>query len=226
MRKVLLALCVAGLLQSAANAAIVGSWAETTSTIGGVLSNTYTFSLTPTAGETIAGFDLSVYDTAAGPATSLIDNGDGTFSPAYPDAGTWTNNGGAFNSAANKPKFSCFNITAPTAMVANGVDSSDIYLAGSTSGSGWSSVFALLHIVKPAAGDTYTINPVTKNLNGVSYSDSNENLLPLIHYGAIATLVDGSKVPITFAPAPEPSTLALLGCSLFGLLAYAWRKRK
>jgi hypothetical protein len=25
---------------------------------------------------------------------------------------------------------------------------------------------------------------------------------------------------------PEPSTLALLGCSLFGLLAYAWRKRK
>jgi len=25
---------------------------------------------------------------------------------------------------------------------------------------------------------------------------------------------------------PEPSTLALLGCGLFGLLAYAWRKRK
>jgi hypothetical protein len=25
---------------------------------------------------------------------------------------------------------------------------------------------------------------------------------------------------------PEPSTIALLGCGLFGLLAYAWRKRK
>lgn len=27
-------------------------------------------------------------------------------------------------------------------------------------------------------------------------------------------------------PVPEPSTLALLACGLFGLLAYAWRKRK
>jgi hypothetical protein len=27
-------------------------------------------------------------------------------------------------------------------------------------------------------------------------------------------------------PSPEPSTIALLGCGLFGLLAYAWRKRK
>jgi hypothetical protein len=27
-------------------------------------------------------------------------------------------------------------------------------------------------------------------------------------------------------PSPEPSSIALLGCGLFGLLAYAWRKRK
>lgn len=31
---------------------------------------------------------------------------------------------------------------------------------------------------------------------------------------------------VTFYATPEPSTLALLGCGLFGLLAYAWRKRK
>jgi hypothetical protein len=31
---------------------------------------------------------------------------------------------------------------------------------------------------------------------------------------------------VTFIPIPEPSSLALLGCGLFGLLAYAWRKRK
>jgi hypothetical protein len=30
----------------------------------------------------------------------------------------------------------------------------------------------------------------------------------------------------TFAAVPEPSTLAMLAGSLFGLLCYAWRKRK
>jgi hypothetical protein len=35
-----------------------------------------------------------------------------------------------------------------------------------------------------------------------------------------------SSVVINGAPTPEPSTLALLGSGLFGLLAYAWRKRK
>jgi hypothetical protein len=39
-------------------------------------------------------------------------------------------------------------------------------------------------------------------------------------YGATGAVV--STVQIV----PEPSTIALLGCGLFGLLAYAWRKRK
>ena len=38
--------------------------------------------------------------------------------------------------------------------------------------------------------------------------------------GAIGT------VPTTIVIVPEPTSLALLGCGLFGLLAYAWRKRK
>jgi len=40
-----------------------------------------------------------------------------------------------------------------------------------------------------------------------------------IGYNGIGDSVNVSRVP-------EPSTLALLGCGLFGLLAYAWRKRK
>lgn len=34
------------------------------------------------------------------------------------------------------------------------------------------------------------------------------------------------SIPTTVVVTPEPSTLALLGSGLFGLLAYAWRKRK
>jgi hypothetical protein len=33
-------------------------------------------------------------------------------------------------------------------------------------------------------------------------------------------------ISATVKVVPEPTTLALLGCGLFGLLAYAWRKRK
>lgn len=36
----------------------------------------------------------------------------------------------------------------------------------------------------------------------------------------------GDTVSFSGFNVPEPSTFALLGCSLFGLLAYAWRKRK
>jgi hypothetical protein len=44
------------------------------------------------------------------------------------------------------------------------------------------------------------------------------------HDGQIA--FDNVRLTATTAPVPEPSTLALLAGGLFGLIAYAWRKRK
>lgn len=44
--------------------------------------------------------------------------------------------------------------------------------------------------------------------------------------GYQGTTFTGDGNIVTIVPVPEPSTIALLGCGLFGLLAYAWRKRK
>jgi hypothetical protein len=63
----------------------------------------------------------------------------------------------------------------------------------------------------------------------VTYSDTvtlaaGEDLLFLAGgYGANG---HSAGVEVTITRVPEPGTLALLGCGLIGLLAYAWRKRK
>lgn len=57
---------------------------------------------------------------------------------------------------------------------------------------------------------------LTGNINGTASSSANE-------FSPVGYIGKGDSVQFVV---PEPSTLALLGCGLFGLLAYAWRKRK
>jgi hypothetical protein len=66
-----------------------------------------------------------------------------------------------------------------------------------------------------------TFKIISGNTNGAALNVAAES------YMTNATWTANSD-SIAFAPTttPEPSTLALLGCGLFGLLAYAWRKRK
>jgi len=221
MRKVLLALCIAGLLQSAASATLVGSWAETQATNAGTTYDVWTLTVTPTAGEQVYGFDVAAYDTAAGAAVS-----DGAGGVDYQDNANWTETGNAFQTGAKQPWNTTFLVAKPGVTVTYGVDSSDLYLAGSvTTGIPYASAFALLHVSVPHNSDIYTL-AANNSLNGVSLMDSDEGVLggnyttPECFCGLGAT-----ATPIVFA-SPEPGTFALLGCGLFGLLAYAWRKRK
>jgi hypothetical protein len=70
---------------------------------------------------------------------------------------------------------------------------------------------------------------VTKSCYGITFGDRLEGIagdrISAIGYSTFPTTVT-THFSIGGILIPEPSTLALLGCSVFGLLAYAWRKRK
>ena len=84
---------------------------------------------------------------------------------------------------------------------------------GATNSDGWAKNFL---------GEFVVTAGTTKITCTASQTDPREvngfNYLPLGQ-----SLTTAFSVPLVV---PEPLTIALLGCGLFGLLAYAWRKRK
>ena len=168
------------------------------------------------------GFDIGVFDTAAGGAT-WGDTGGGVMGPIYADAGNWVNNGNALNTTANQAKYTSFLLTTSQigAVIPylSGADSSDLHLAGGTSDDGWAGPLALLHIIVPTSGATYAVDPMTKALSGVTLLKSDEGTISGVSPAVGLVGADWHQLPIVFVP--EPGTFALLGGGLFGLLVYA-----
>jgi hypothetical protein len=62
---------------------------------------------------------------------------------------------------------------------------------------------------------------VTKGWTGITLDAINTG-----NWSALSTVALGALPASIHVTIPEPGTIALLGCGLFGLVAYAWRKRK
>ena len=69
-----------------------------------------------------------------------------------------------------------------------------------------------------------TTTSLTSNLTGISVAVGDIITLDIGSYGDNATDYVGVFHTITYVP--EPSSMAILGWALVGMLAYAWRKRE
>ncbi|MGB7736398.1 MAG: PEP-CTERM sorting domain-containing protein [Thermoguttaceae bacterium] len=123
--------------------------------------------------------------------------------------GTFTRDGGVTNQSST--------LYADAWYCSGGDATSEIYPGGSanaaTNDNGFpASLIGEFLVTKSTTAVTFTGLGGAMD-NGFSYD-----------YGGGTVEPTAFSCPLTVVP--EPSTIALLGCGLFGLLAYAWRKRK
>jgi hypothetical protein len=230
MRKALLFFCVTALMQSLAFGTVVGSWTKTTNGS----TDVWTYTVTPTGGENIRCFDIWAYTNTTGQGPFLTNP-----NPPVAPNGSQDSYGAVdeythflFNLAHGSGKSAVMDV----AEIAHGVDPSDLYgsLAFAAGGAydhratggvlGINTATNVLQLAVPAASDPFSINySLPSGLNGLSMS-SIDHMFPT--NDVYPVWIDVGGVPHQIVPIPEPGTLALFGCGLFGVLAYAWRKRK
>jgi len=195
---------VAACMAATAQASVIGSWSME---IASGSLDRWVLTLTPTAGETMAGFDISVSDTQLRDAFN--NNGLGV----------------PFSTSGNKGSFTIFLLHqthssgAVQDLVVTGgwVDDDNIKANLAVTAdpgayaAGFSSALALLEVVVPTGT---IVSPMTE-LSVTSESYPTEPAHYFLPSGAPGNII-----------MPEPSTLLLLAAGLFGVFCYAWRKRK
>ena len=165
MKKILLLLCVASLVPTTADASLTSWWTKDTSITG---MDRWTLLVTPTAGETMLGFDIGVWDTASGP---------------FAGSGPFVNNGTEWGTTADGNTHFLLQKShrnTTDLLVHNSfVDDSDIEGAlvvalGGIYTNGWSSTLALLQIVVPKGTYGYPTWASNGLPVGLSWADSDE----------------------------------------------------
>ena len=180
MRKVLLFLCVAALLQSVAFGDVIGSWAKVSS--GG--TDVWTLTVKPNAGEDIGGFNAWLEPVG----TSFLYNavpGTGGSQDTYAGVDQYTHFLVQLTHGSGK---SAVQDAGEIGGNYSGVDSGDLYtvvgavpVAGGIyyNGSvlGWTSQFAVLQLAVPTAGDPfYASNSVPSGLHGLLAQSDDGNI--------------------------------------------------